>query len=241
MNCIIVDDEPLARKELAALIKELATVDVVGEFSSARAAAIFMQHNTVPIVFLDIDMPMISGLDFAADLPRESLVIFTTAHPQYALKGYELDAVDYLLKPVDRLRLEKAVVKAMLYANMLSSDGKTNTIEAFTPDYLLIRADRRVYRIKSSEIRFVEGLKDYVVIFTRDRKLITAMNLKTIQSKLPQDRFLRVSKSYVVNTDFIESFDHNSIYLKDSEIPLGEVYRKDFFKNYTGGNFNQES
>ncbi|MBN9296271.1 MAG: response regulator transcription factor [Filimonas sp.] len=241
MNCIIVDDEPLAREEMHALIKEVSPIEVLGKFANAPAALEFIAANNVDLAFLDIQMPMVTGLEFATQLPKQTLTIFTTAYPQYALKSYELDAIDYLLKPVDKSRLEKAINKAEVYGQMLSDKTAKNTIESNTEQYLVIKAERKFYRINFADIRFVEGLKDYVVIYTRNQKLITAMNLKTIHQKMPQDTFLRVSKSYVLNKDFIDSFDHHTIYLGESEIPLGEVYKRDFFNIYSGGSLNPDA
>ncbi|KIC61414.1 LytR/AlgR family response regulator transcription factor [Chryseobacterium taiwanense] len=238
MNCIIVDDEPLARAEMKSLIQEVSQLEISGSFSNAPAAMEFLKTSNTDLIFLDIEMPMISGLEFAAMLPENTLVIFTTAYSQYALKSYELDAVDYLLKPIDKHRLEKSIEKAVLYKELLSSKTVKNTIESNTADFLFIKADRKYYKIYFSDIRFIEGLKDYVVIHTQTQKLITAMNLKTIHQKVPTDIFLRVSKSFVVNIDYIDSFDNHNIYIGESEVPLGEVYRSDFFRKYSGGSFS---
>jgi DNA-binding LytR/AlgR family response regulator len=240
MNCIIVDDEPLARAEMRSLINETSKTEILGEFSNAPSALDFLKTNDVDLIFLDIEMPMVTGLEFAEMLPKRSLIIFTTAYSQYALKSYELEAVDYLLKPIDPKRLEKAVEKAILYTELLSKDTIKNTVESNTADFLFIKADRRFYKISFSDIKFIEGLKDYVVIHTRQQKLITAMNLKTIHQKIALETFLRVSKSYVVNVDYIDSFDNHNIYIDESEIPIGEVYRSEFFAKYAGGFLNSD-
>ncbi len=240
MNCIIVDDEPLARSEMRSLIAEISSMDVQGEFSNAPSALEFLKDNDVDLIFLDIEMPMMTGLEFAEMLPKKSLIIFTTAYSQYALKSYELEAVDYLLKPIDPQRLEKAIDKAILYTELLSKDTVKNTVESNTADFLFIKAERRFYKISFSDIKFIEGLKDYVVIHTKQQKLITAMNLKTIHQKISGETFIRVSKSYVVNMNYIDSFDNHNIYIEDSEIPLGEVYRAEFFTKFAGGLLNSD-
>lgn len=240
MNCIIVDDEPLARAEMRSLIAEISSMDVLGEFSNAPSALEFFKDNEVDLIFLDIEMPMVTGLEFVEMLPKKSLIIFTTAYSQYALKSYELEAVDYLLKPIDPQRLKKAIDKAVLYTELLSKDTVKNTVESNTADFLFIKAERRFYKISFSDIKFIEGLKDYVVIHTKQQKLITAMNLKTIHQKISGETFIRVSKSYVVNMNFIDSFDNHNIYIEDSEIPLGEVYRADFFTKFAGGLLNSD-
>lgn len=238
MNCIIVDDEPLARKEMQALISEVSDLEILGTFGNAPSAVKFITDNEVDLIFLDIEMPMTSGLEFAAQLTKETLVIFTTAYPKYALDSYELDAIDYLLKPIDKIRLEKAIAKAKLYKKLLSDETEKITLENNSGEFLVIKSERRFYRIKFADIKYIEGLKDYVVIYTDKQKLITAMNLKNIHQRIPQDVFMRVSKSYVVNLSYINSFDHHNIFLEDVEIPLGDVYKKDFFKFYTGGSLN---
>lgn len=235
MNCIIIDDEPLARSEMRSLITEISGIDILGEFSNAPSALEFLKDNDVDLIFLDIEMPMVTGLEFAEMLPKKSLIIFTTAYSQYALKSYELEAVDYLLKPIDPQRLEKAIDKAVLYTELLSKNTVKNTVESNTADFLFIKAERRFYKISFSDIKFIEGLKDYVVIYTKQQKLITAMNLKTIHQKISGETFIRVSKSYVVNMNYIDSFDNHNIYIEDSEIPLGEVYRSEFFTRFAGG------
>ncbi|MET3037649.1 LytTR family DNA-binding domain-containing protein [Chryseobacterium sp. NRRL B-14859] len=240
MNCIIVDDEPLARAEMRSLINEVSKIDILGEFSNAPSALDFLKDNDADLIFLDIEMPLVTGLEFAEMLPKKSLIIFTTAYSQYALKSYELEAVDYLLKPIDPQRLEKAIDKAVLYTELLSKDTVKNTVESNTTDFLFIKAERRFYKISLADIKFIEGLKDYVVIHTKQQKLITAMNLKTIHQKISGENFLRVSKSYVVNADYIDSFDNHSIYIDESEIPIGEVYKSEFFSKYAGGFLNPD-
>jgi DNA-binding LytR/AlgR family response regulator len=240
MNCIIVDDEPLARQEMQALINDVSDMEILGMFPNAPSALKFLETNSVDVIFLDIEMPMVTGLEFAARLPKNTLVIFTTASPKYALESYELDAIDYLLKPIEKTRLEKAINKAKLYKNLLSENTDKNTFEGSTQDFLIIKSERRFHKLNFIDIMFIEGLKDYVVIYSANQKLITAMNLKTIYQKVPQHLFMRVSKSYIVNLNTIDSFDHHNIYINEAEIPLGDVYKKDFFKLYSGGSINPE-
>ncbi|AQX84340.1 response regulator [Elizabethkingia bruuniana] len=235
MNCIIVDDEPLAREEMRSLINEISPVEILGEFSNALTALSFLKDNKTDLIFLDIQMPKVTGLEFAEMVPEETLIVFTTAYPQYALKSYELDAIDYLLKPIEKQRLKKAIDKAASYKDLFSQTTVKNTIEGSNDASLMIKADKRYYKIQLDDILFIEGLKDYVVIYTQNQKLITAMNLKTIHQKISSPLFLRVSKSYVVNMQHIESFDSHTIYIGEHEIPIGEVYRSDFFDKYSGG------
>lgn len=238
MNCIIIDDEPLAREELKALVKEMSQLEILGMFSNAATTTAFLKKNNVDLIFLDIEMPNVTGLEFAASLPKESLVIFTTAYPQYALKSYELEAIDYLLKPIDKVRLGKAINKAVIFSNLLSDETEKATFESNSENFLLVKADRRFYKVNFTDIKYIEGLKDYVVLYTSSQKLITAMNLKTIHQKIPNTVFIRVSKSYLVNMAYVDSFDHHTIYIGDVEIPIGDVYRNEFFRIYTEGSLN---
>jgi DNA-binding LytR/AlgR family response regulator len=231
MNCIIVDDEPLAREGMLLLLQGIPGLTINGCFNSAKKARDYLQDNTADLIFLDIEMPGTNGLDFAATVPKDTLVIFTTAYSQYALKSYEVDAIDYLVKPVIKERLEKAVSKAFAYKNLLGRRGTTESMES---DFMLIKAERRYHKILFKDILYIEGLKDYVVIYVEDNKIITAMNLKTIHAHLDAARFARVSKSYVVNIGYIDSFDNHTIYIKNAEVPIGDVFRKDFLELYLG-------
>jgi len=235
MNCIIIDDEPLARAEMEALIRDTSSLEVSGKFSNAIAALEYLSGNEIDLLFLDIEMPGLNGLELAAKVPKGCLVIFTTAYPQYAVKSYELDAIDYLLKPIDSSRLQKAIAKAELYKNLLSEETIKSTFEWKTDDFIFIQSDRRTYKVDFNDIVYIEALKDYVVIYTATQKLITAMNLKTMYQKLPMERFLRVSKSFIVNLGHVTSFDNHWVFIKDVDIPIGEIYRNEFITRYLKG------
>ncbi|NUY79514.1 response regulator transcription factor [Flavobacterium sp. MAH-1] len=234
MNCIIVDDEPLAREGILLLLQEIDGISVSGCFPGAKKASEFMKGNEVDLIFLDIQMPGITGLEFASTIPEKTLVIFTTAYSQYALESYEVDAVDYIVKPIVKERLEKAVRKAISYHELLVEKAAQATLESASSDYILVKSDRKFHKIAFTDIQFVEGLKDYVVIHCNGGKLITAMNLRTISKWLPSADFIRVSKSYIVNTKHIAAFDNHSLNIGQAEIPIGEVYRKQFLEAYLG-------
>jgi DNA-binding LytR/AlgR family response regulator len=236
MKIIIVDDEPLAREGLLMALKDIADITVAGSFNSAKKAAQFLLDNQVDLVFLDIHMPGMNGLEFAASVPKETLVIFTTAYSQYALDSYEVNAIDYLLKPIEKERLETAVGKALIYHTLLQLRGTT---ERIGKDFLLIKAERRYHKIFFDNILYIEGLKDYVVIYTETGKIATAMNLKTVHSHLNTEVFCRVSKSYLVNFNHINSFDNHTIYIRQAEVPIGDVYRKAFLEAYLGKDLSE--
>ena len=234
MRCIIVDDEPLARKGILLLINKTQGLEFVGEFSDAQSASVFLETESVDLIFLDIQMPGTNGIEFAKTIGNKTLVIFTTAYAEYALDSYEVDAIDYLVKPVVLNRFQKAVVKAKNYIDMLSKDA-SNRLETIENEYILIRAERRIIKIYLNDITFIEGLKDYVIIHTAEQKIITLMNLKNIHSLLPENIFMRISKSYIVNIRHISSLDNNDVVIGKHEIPIGSAYRNEFFERYVLG------
>lgn len=228
MNCIIVDDEPLAREAIELLVESDAHLKLLGTFNNALSASKFMEDKLVDLVFLDIQMPGITGIEFARTIPRRTLVIFTTAYTEYALDSYEVDAIDYLVKPVEPERFQKAVDKAMIYHALLLQEEKEN-IETIDSEYFFVKSDRRYFKVNYKDVLFIEGLKDYVIIQLSDQRIITRMNLKAIYELLPKKEFLRVNKSYIVNTNHIDSFDNNDIFIGNYEIAIGNTYRDIFF------------
>ena len=235
MNCIIVDDEPLARKGIKMLVDESPHLTCIGSFNQARSASQFIENNPVDLIFLDIKMPGIDGIAFARTIPRQTLVIFVTAFAEFAVDSYEVEAVDFLVKPVDEKRFHKAVEKAATYHALLEKSVK-NTTEKITGEYIFVKADRRFVKINFTDITFVEALKDYVIIHTAEQRVITRMNLKAIQEQLPAALFIRISKSYIINIRHITSFDNNSILIGKHEIFIGDNYRGRFFDDFVTKN-----
>lgn len=230
MKCIIVDDEPIARMGMQDLIESIPELELLNSFENAGVAAAFMQDNRVDLIFLDIQMPGINGIEFAKSIPQTTLVIFTTAYAEFALDSYEVDAVDYLVKPIKPERFEKGVEKVLSYHSMLLSEEHKNRIEQVAPGFIFVKSDRRFFRIDLKDILFIEGLKDYVIIQTSKQRLITHMNLKTIHDILPQKVFLRVNRSYIVNKERIDSFSNNDVFIANYEIAIGNFYRDSFFE-----------
>ena len=222
MNCLIIDDEPLARIGMERLVRQYSSLKVVGTFRNAVGVADFLKNNEVDLLFLDIEMPGTNGLELAKILPEQTLVIFTTAYSQYALESYEVDALDYLVKPITPERFKRAVAKAESYHQLLSQQ-KTN-LEATDTQCIDIRANRRNYRIPLIDILYIEALKDYVIIHTFTDRYITWINLKNIHNQLPPTLFIRVNKSYVVNIQHITSYTHQFVYIGETEIPIGRAY-----------------
>lgn len=231
MNCIIVDDEPLAREAIELLIKDIDYLTVAGTFNNAASAARFMEEHAVDLIFLDIQMPGITGIEFAKTISRRTLIVFTTAYSEYALDSYEVDAIDYLIKPVEPERFRKAADKALAYRSLLMQEEKEN-IEPAADDYFFVKSDRKYFKVNFEDILFVEGLKDYVILQLEEQRIITRMNLKAMNELLPKSLFLRVNKSYIVNTARIEAFDNNDIFIKTHEIAIGSSYRDSFFEEF---------
>lgn len=232
MICIIVDDEPLAREAIEMLIEQYDGLNLVGSFNGAENASKFISKNKVDLIFLDIQMPGVNGIEFAKLIPKDTFVVFTTAFSEFALDSYEVDAIDYLIKPVKFERFKKAVEKVVTYSKLFDLESNNNQLEDFTEEFFFVKADRKMFKVYFNEINFVEGLKDYVVIHTENQKIITAMNIKTIYEYLPKSVFVRVSKSYIINSKSIESIDNNTVYIGKNEIPIGNVYRDYFFNEY---------
>jgi DNA-binding LytR/AlgR family response regulator len=232
MNCIIVDDEPLARKAIQKLVSQTENLESIASFNGADATREFLAKNAVDLVFLDIQMPGVNGIEFARTIPKKTLVVFTTAFHEFAFESYEVDAIDYLIKPVKWERFQKAVEKAQTYSTLFRTDYAKSNIESITEDYIFVRADRRMFKVHFSNITYIEGLKDYVIIYTENQKLVTLMNIKTIHDLLPKCFFVRVSKSYIINVNKIDSLDNNTVYIEKNEIPIGNIYRDFFFNEF---------
>lgn len=226
MNCIIVDDEPIARRGMERIVSRHPQLNLLGTLDSAEAAAAFMTDNQVDLVFLDIQMPGTDGLESARRIPEKTLVIFTTAYPEYAVDSYSVDAVGYLVKPIDTVLFDKAVAKALDYKALMAKATAEQADARSDRDYMIVKADRRFHRIPYREILFIEGLKDYVIFrLTEGRRLVTRTTVKSLEEILPGEMFARVNKSNIVNLDAVESFDSNDVVIGDTEIAIGAGYR----------------
>lgn len=229
-SCIVIDDEPLARQGVKLHIADTDLLDFKAEFGNAIKAGEYLATNDIDIIFLDIQMPGLTGLEFLRLIPNKSMVILTTAYPQYALEAFELEVIDYLLKPIKFDRFFKAVTKAIDVINLKATG--ISELEHNPETDIYIKSDRKYIKLSYDEIKYIKGLKDYVIVHTDKGKYITALNVKTILNKLPAERFARVSKSYIINIDRIASVDIDTIYLGEEEIPLGNSYKDSFLKKH---------
>ncbi|MCD7976065.1 MAG: LytTR family DNA-binding domain-containing protein [Tannerellaceae bacterium] len=234
MTCIIVDDEPIARQGIKKLVTQIPQLELLDTFSNAKTASVFMEQKEVDLVFLDIQMPGINGIEFARTIPKHTLIIFTTAYSEYALDSYEVDAIGYLVKPVDFAKFRKAVDKAITYHSLLLDEDK-KSVDNVEDECIFVKSDRRFFKVNLKDILFIEGLKDYVIIQLDEQRLITRMNVKNIHELLPKNTFLRINRSYIVNKNQIESFDNNDVFIKKYEIAIGNSYRDVFFEAFMKG------
>lgn len=234
INCIIIDDEPLARKGLKEYVADVDFLNLVGEFDNPLKATDLIGKGEVQLLLLDIQMPKITGLDFFKTLQNAPPVIFTTAYPQYALEGFEVNALDYLVKPVSFDRFLKAVLKAKEYYEI----REKNVIEAATSsDHFFIKADNKLVKIVFEDVLFVEALQNYVTIHTKDKKYITYLTFKSVENYLPADKFIRVHKSFIVSTSKIDSIDGSDILIGQHHIPISRNMKDEVMDKLLKGKF----
>ncbi len=233
-KAIIIDDEPLARNVILEYSKKIPSLKIVGECQDAICAHQMLQTRAIDLIFLDINMPKLSGIDFLRNLKNPPLVIFTTAYSEYAMDGYELNVIDYLKKPFSFERFCKAYFRAEELLLLKQTSNKTDVVE--TPnDFIFVKSDKKTIKVNISEIFYVEGLGDYIKIYVGDKKLVTNLSMKKIESLLPVNQFYRIHKSFIISLQKIESIEGNMIKINNTKVPIGNSYRQDFMnhiKNY---------
>ncbi|MEZ4910234.1 MAG: LytTR family DNA-binding domain-containing protein [Saprospiraceae bacterium] len=230
MHCIIVDDEPLALDILENYIQRFPNLTLVGRCENAFQANEILQKEKVDLMFLDIQMPGLTGTEFLKSLNMPPLVIFTTAHPDFAVQGFELDAVDYLMKPISLERFIKAVNKATEKFQTAHPQDKTEDVDNF----FFVKADKKLIRINYEDILYIEGLKDYVIIRMETGRVITLQTMKSLEEKLPDHIFRRVHRSFIANITKITAVQSNNVELiengKVKQMPIGKNYRDDLLE-----------
>lgn len=224
LKTIIVDDEPLAGDILENYIQRIPTLQLVKRCYSAIEALDVINNQEVDVILLDIEMPQLSGIDFVKSLKQNVQVIFTTAYPEFALQGYDLNAVDYLLKPISFERFIKAIHK-------LDSKHKTSPVEidSSKQDYMFVKADKKLVKLKFQDILYIEGLKDYVIIRTDTTRVITLQTMKSLEEKLNEEIFLRIHRSFIVNFNKINAIIGNDVEViekgQSKLLPIGKNYK----------------
>jgi DNA-binding LytR/AlgR family response regulator len=228
LTAIAIDDEPPALRVIAHFCSQVDFIDLQKTFSRTDEALHYLESNSIDLLFLDINMPSMSGIEFYKAIPQEIMVIFTTAYAEYAVEGFNLSAIDYLLKPFTFERFLQGVNKAKEYQLFLQKN------KAQTPQYLFIKADYSVYKIAFADILFIEGLDDYLKIHIENNKPVVArMTMKAMVEKLPSDGFIRVHRSFIIPFHRIENVRNKFITLADEEIPIGASYETEFFKRFS--------
>jgi DNA-binding LytR/AlgR family response regulator len=237
INCIIIDDEPLARKGLKEYIADVDFLNLVGEYDSPLKATEQISKGEVQLLFLDIQMPKITGLDFFKTLQHAPPVIFTTAYPQYALDGFELNALDYLVKPISFDRFLKAAMRAKEFYEIRQVNAEEAKQATSNQAYFFIKADNKLVKIQFDEILYAEALQNYVVIHTKDKKYITYLTFKSVEEYLPASLFIKVHKSYIIAAGKIESIEGNDIRIETHHIPISRNLKDEVMEKLLKGKF----
>lgn len=243
MNCLIVDDEPLARNLLADYVNKVPSLHLLDALSSPLAAMEVLRNQPVDLLFLDIQMPEITGITLLKILPKKPLVILTTAYSEYALESYELDVVDYLLKPITLERFLKAVEKAshritpILPATNqpIIEEKPINQTEGIQQPFIFVKDGTKLVKVRWNDILYMEGLKDYVAIHTTQQKIVSLQRLKSLEAQLPTDRFIRIHHSYIIAVEAIDFIHKDKVQIGKVFIPISDSYRK-AFKDYIDKN-----
>ena len=232
VKCLIVDDEPMARDVIRRYIENIPSLRIAGEFGNAIDATLFLQENKVDIIFLDIRMPQLTGTDFVRSLRNIPKIIFTTAHKEYAHEGFELDVVDYLLKPIRFDRFLRAVNKAFPQRQQETENPVNGSgyEMKFALPFIYLKVERKMVKIMIDDILYVESDKDYVKIFTTGSTIITRQTISAVEAMLSENKFFRIHRSYIVSLDKIKSFTSEIVEIGNKELPIGKLFRNSFLK-----------
>lgn len=241
LSCVILEDEPLARSLIENYVSKVPHLQLVQSFADSMKALDFLRENKVDILFSDIQMPDITGIALLKILQKKPLVILTTAYSEYAIEGYELDVFDYLLKPISFERFLKSVEKATLRLTSndteLSSEKQIQPVNSqpVTTNFIFIKDGTKLIKVKFEDILYIEGLKDYVSIITKEKKIVSLQAMKTLEAQLPENQFIRVHNSYIVYCPAIEVVEKDRILIAKNYIPISDTYKK-AFKDYLDRN-----
>lgn len=233
MRCLIVDDEPLAADLIEDFISKVPFLTLVNKCRNAFECIECLNSDTIDLIFLDIQMPNLTGIQLLKGLDKKPMVIFTTAYSEHAAESYNLDAIDYLLKPFTLERFLKAVNKAYSRFSKKQESPRPIIQEApknISSDYIFVKSDYKTIKVETKDILYIEGLKDYVKIYSGGKPILSLLSLKLLEAKLPDKTFIRVHRSFIVSIPKIESIQKNRIIIGDKYIPIGENYKEAFYK-----------
>lgn len=230
-TCLIVDDERLAQELLESYVQKIPWLESVASCSTAIEAMGILNQKEVDILFLDIQMPDLTGIDFLQSLKKAPITIFTTAYSEYAIEGFELGVADYLLKPIEFERFFKAMNKALGHLNK-QAPIPISTNQSITPkeDYFFIKSDNKVVRIAFEEVLFIEALQKYIRIHTKEKRIVSLLSLSKIQELLPSNNFVRIHRSYIVNIDKIDNIEGNMVNINNHKLPISKGQKEAFLK-----------
>lgn len=227
LKCLVIDDEPPARDIIRRYINEVPVIELAGECGNALQSIALLQQKAVDLIFLDIKMPQMNGNDFLKAIRNPPPVIFTTAYSEYALEGYDLDVIDYLLKPIKFDRFIKAVNKAFLFKGHAKFEIRQPVEPAKEENFVYFRSERKMIKVMLQDILYIESMKDYIKIFTMGEVIITKQSLSSVEAMLPAKEFMRTHRSYIVSLSKIKSYTHEIMEIDKAEIPIGKLYRND--------------
>jgi DNA-binding LytR/AlgR family response regulator len=233
MKCVIIDDEPLAVELLVEFVGRVDSIELVTTFTNAIDAISIINQSQIDLIFLDIEMPHFSGIDFINAIEKKPLIIFTTAYSDYAVEGFNLGAVDYLVKPIPFNRFLKSVLRAqqIFIPKSLPTANTIANIPEIEHDFMFVRAEYENVKLNFADILFIEGLKDYVKIYTTDNKYtLTLISLIKLENLLSSKGFARVHRSYIINIKHVKSIQKNKVLIADKRIPISESYKTSFFE-----------
>jgi DNA-binding LytR/AlgR family response regulator len=228
MKCIIIDDEPLAIEIMESYVSKVEQLKLEGTFRNAISAFTFLQQHPVDLIFLDIQMPKLSGIDFLKTLKNPPKVIFTTAFRDYAIEGFELEVADYLLKPIPFDRFLKAVAKVLHQpaANAGTAHQKTENGE----DYVYFKVDKKMIKTRMTDILYIESVKDYVKVRTAEKEIVTQQKISYLEESLPKEQFIRIHRSFIVNRERIDAYSATDVEIGKFHVPIGRNYKNDVMK-----------
>ena len=236
LKCLIVDDEPLAQDILVKYVGDCPSLELSKVCSDALEAGEFIRTHLVDLIFLDINMPRLSGIRFVKTLNHPVLIIFTTAYPEFAAEGFDTDAVDYLVKPFSFDRFMKAVNKAAEWAEFRKKKETLQGTESHqNPEYILLRADKKFFKINFNDILYFESIGDYIKVFCIDKMIVIHETVKNLISQLPVNQFIRVHKSYIVAVTKIRLIEGNQVYVEGKKIPIGLVFKAELLNRLNPG------
>lgn len=229
-NCMIVDDEPVARQGLAEYVNEINFLHLVAQCEDPVKASAFLKERTIDLIFLDIHMPKVTGIEFLKILKNPPLIILTTAYPEYALESYSLDVVDYLMKPITFDRFLKASQKALDL--LLLKKKVVNTQE--NPDYFFVKSESKFEKVFYRDVLYIEALQNYAIIHTQDKKLITYLTMTSLENQLPKDQFIKVHKSFIVSIPSVKVIEGNELIIKQTHIPISRNLKEEVLNQIMG-------